>query len=67
MFDRMDPELVANEVKLNPSIRERFATYRGVRVKSSRVRYGLSLVNEFIYRSRSNGLDYAMRCVKEYL
>lgn len=67
MFDRMDPALVASEVKLNPAIKERFAERRGVKVKNSRLRFGLSLASEFVYRARANGLDYAVRCTKEYL
>lgn len=67
MFDRMNPDLVAREVKLNPAIRKRFAKYRNVSIRNPRFRYGLNLLSEFAYQARSNGLDYAMRRVKEYL
>lgn len=67
MFDRMDPALVSAEVKLNPAIKQRFARWRGVHVRNSRLRFAASLASEFVYRTRANGLDYAIRCTKDYL
>lgn len=67
MFDRMDPELVTSEVKLNPALKERFGRRRGVAVGATKIRYTLGLVGEFTYRVRANGLDYAIRCVKKYV
>lgn len=67
MFDRMDPALVASEPKINPALKAQFAEYRGIPVKNSRLRFGMGLASEFAYRVRSNGLDYAIRCTKDYL
>jgi hypothetical protein len=63
----MDPVLVTSEVKLNPAIKKRFAQRRNVDVNSTKIRYTLGLVGEFTYRVRSNGLGYAIRCVKKYV
>lgn len=67
MFDRMDPALVASEPKINPALKAQFAEYRGIPIKNSRLRFGMGLASEFAYRVRSNGLDYAIRCTREYL
>lgn len=67
MFDRMDPELVAEEPKLNPGLKRMFSDYRGVDVTTSPLLYATGLVSEFVYKARSNGFGYAVRCVRDFL
>lgn len=67
MFDRMDPKLVFDQPELDPRTQARFAEHRKIDAKGSKLRYGANLVNEFVYRTRSNGFGYAFRCIKDHI
>lgn len=67
MFARMEKDIVLAEDKINPGLKAKYYEAENLDIKSGKSVYIKSLINEFNYTVKNNGILYAMRQVMKVL